>query len=247
MKRKIWILSIGAAIMLVLTFFPSSALELPEATDENLMMETPESEEMTGDSGTITMSLYHYKEDKTYEITEKELTLEERDALMDELKQVEESGLTLIEIFEKELEILKDYELVSSDMTLEDVLDVNKLTGNYNVVEDEGFEAEYAPIVFVGGGFGFGFGIPFFITSGTFLMILVGFGLVYCYDVLHNTLHQLMTLSFIPMLVGYLGGFIGLLLFGVVPGFFYSNLFGLGVVTKTQWLLMGGSNGSNMQ
>ncbi|MCK4366178.1 MAG: hypothetical protein KAW45_09005, partial [Thermoplasmatales archaeon] len=46
---------------------------------------------------------------------------------------------------------------------------------------------------------------------------------------------------------GYLGGFIGLLLFGVVPGFFYSNLFGLGVVTKTQWLLMGGSNGSNMQ
>ena len=239
MKRKICILSIGATIMLILTFFPAIALELPEATDENLTMEPSESEEMTGNSGTITMNVYHYKEDKTYEITEKELTLEERDALMDELKQVEESGLTLIEIFEKKLETLKDYELVSSDMTLEDVLDVNKLTGNYNVVEDEDFDVEYAAILFVGGGFGFGFGTPFFITSGTFLMVLVGFGLVYCYDILHGELYELMTLSFIPMLIGYLGGFIGLLLFGVVSGFFYSNLFGLGVVTKTRWLLVG--------
>ena len=239
MKRKIWIPSIGAAIMLVLTFFPAIALELPEATDENLMMEPSESEEMTGNSGTITMNVCQYKEDKTYEITEKELTLEERDALMDELKQVEESGLTLIEIFEKKLEILKDYELVSSDMTLEDVLDVSKLGGRYDVVEAEDFGAEFAAILFVGGGFGFGFGTPFFITSGTFLMILTGFGLVYCYDILHDILHQLTTLSFIPLLIGYLGGFIGLLLFGVVSGFFYSNLFGLGVVTKTQWLLLG--------
>ena len=225
--------------MLILTFFPAIALELPEATDENLMMGPSESEEMTGTSGTITMNVYQYKEDKTYEITEKELTLEERDALMDELKQVEESGLTLIEIFEKKLEILKDYELVSSDMTLEDVLDVSKLGGRYDVVEAEDFGAEFAAILFVGGGFGFGFGTPFFITSGTFLMILTGFGLVYCYDILHDILHQLTTLSFIPILLGYLGGFIGLLLFGVVSGFFYSNLLGLGVVTKTQWLLVG--------
>ena len=122
-------------------------------------------------------------------------------------------------MFEEKLRILKKYELVSNDLTLEEVLDVNKLKGQYRSAENDNyFEAQNAPIFFVGGGFGFGFGIPFLITSGTFLAILVGFGLVYCYDILNNMTHQLMTLIFIP-LIGYLGGFIGLLLIPVIPGF----------------------------
>lgn len=236
MRKKIWIFSITAAVILILTFFPTQPVSSTVLNKKNAIIETYE--EIKTSENTIKMKILHIKEDGTYVNAVKELTSEENKALKDELRQTEKSGTPIKEMFEKKLEILKKYELVSSDLTLEDVLDVSKLEGTHQTDDDDEFEEQYAPIVFAGGGFGFGFGLPSFITSGTFLVILIGFGVVYCYNIYTGVTHQLMTLFFIPMLVGYLGGFIGLLLLPVVPGFLYSNLFGLGFVSKTRWMLV---------
>jgi hypothetical protein len=241
MRKKIWIFSITAAILLILTFFPTQPVSSTVLNKKNAIIETYK--EIKTRENTIKLKIYHIKEDGTYVNAVKELTSEENKALKDELRQTEKSGTPIREIFEKKLGILKKYELVSSDLTLDDVLDVSKLRGTtHQTDDDDEFEEQYAPIVFAGGGLGFGFGLPSIITSGTFLVILFGFGAVYCYNIYTGVTHQLMTLFFIPMLIGYLGGFIGLLLLPVIPGFFYSNLFGLGFVSKTRWMLVPSTN-----
>ncbi len=241
MKKKLCIFSIGAAILLVLTCFPTNASQPIWLGGKNSVIET--TREMTGDSDTVLINVYHLKEDGTIDKAVKELPVNEYETLMEELKQVERSGKTLRGIFEEKLQMLKNYELVSSDLTLEEILDVEKLTEPIETQQfGEDFEAKNAPIFFVGGGLGFGFGVPFFFTSGTFLCILFGFGLVLCYDFAEKILHQLITLFFIPLIVGYMGGFIGLLLLPVIPGFFYSNFFGLGMVSNTKWQLIPSMN-----
>ena len=232
--------SITAAVILILTFFPTQPVSSTVLNKKNAINETYK--EIKTRRNTIKMEIFHIKEDGTYVNAVKELTSEENKALNDELRQTEKSGTPIKEMFEKKLEILKKYELVSSHLTLDDVLDVSKLEGTHQTDDGDEFEEQYAPIVFAGGGLGFGFGIPSLITSGTFLVILFGFGAVYCYNVYTGVTHQLMTLFFIPMLIGYLGGFIGLLLLPVIPGFFYSNLFGLGFVSKTRWMLVPTTN-----
>jgi hypothetical protein len=174
---------------------------------------------------------------KTYEKEIKVLTVEKSKAMWEELKSTEHKDLTLTEIFKEKLEIMKNYGIVSSEMTLEEFVDVKKLEQGYKSMQSQDFQAASAPIMFLGGGFGFGFGVPFFITSGTFIMILFGLGLVMCYDPVTGVLHQLLSLLFFPMLFGYLGGFTGLLLLPVIPGFFYSNALGIGMVALTSWKL----------
>lgn len=241
MKKKIWILSIGAAVLLVLAFFPTIG---SEPVDENLMIGSGTSNEMMGNPGTATISVYYFKEDGTCEKTFKELTLAEREALIDELMQVAGSDLSLKDKFEEELRIFKEYELVSSDITLEDIVDVEAIEGAYGIVSGENFEAHNAPIFFAGAGFGIGIGLPFPITFGKFITALAGLGYVFCLDILEATLYTLQMFLF-PVLIGFLNGFMGLLLFGVVPGVFYSNFIGLGMVTQTIWVqLLGGGNRS---
>jgi len=226
MKKKLCIFSIGTAILLVLTCFPTNASQPIWLGGKNSVIET--TRKMAGDSDTVLINVYHLKEDGTIDKAVKELPVHEHETLIGELKQVERSGKTLRGIFEEKLQILKDYELVSNDLTLEEILDVEKLTEPIETQQFEDFEAENAPIFLAGGGVGFGFGVPFLFTSGTFLCILIGGGLV--------------TVFFIPLLVGYMAGFIGLLLLPVIPGFFYSNFFGLGMVSKTSWRMIPSMN-----
>lgn len=240
MKKKLCIFSIGAAILLVLTCFPTNASQPIWLGGKNSVIET--TRKMTGDSDTVLINVYHLKEDGTIDKTVKELPVNEHETLIGELKQVERSGKTLRGIFEEKLQMLKNYELVSSDLTLEEILDVEKLTEPIETQQFEDFEAENAPIFFVGGGIGFGFGVPFFFTSGTFLCILLGGGLVLAYDFAEKILHSLFTVFFIPLLVGVMQGFIGILLLPVIPGFFYSNFFGLGMVAKTSWRMIPSMN-----
>ena len=233
MKKKLWIFSIGAVVLLVLTCFPTNASQPIWLRGKNSAIKT--TKEMTGDSDTMLMNVYHLKEDGTFDKAVKELPVNEHETLMEELKKVERSGKTLRGMFEEKLQILKNYEIVSNDLTLEDILDVEKLTGPIETTQFEDFKAENAPIFLAGGGVGIGFGVPFFLTSGTFLCALIGGGLVVCYDFANKVLHYMLTLFFIPLLVGFMAGFIGILLLPVIPGFFYSNFFGLGMVAKTSW------------
>ena len=240
MKKKLCIFSIGTAILLVLTCFPTNASQPIWLGGKNSVIET--TRKMTGNSDTVLINVYHLKEDGTIDKAVKELPVNEHETLIGELNQVERSGKTLKEIFEEKLQILKDYKLVSNDLTLEDILDVEKLTEPIEPQQFEDFEAENAPIFLAGGGVGFGFGVPFLFTSGTFLCILIGGGLVLCYDFANKILHSLFTVFFIPLLVGFMQGFIGILLLPVIPGFFYSNFFGLGMVAKTSWRMIPSMN-----
>ena len=236
MNKKICIFCVGAAILLILSCLPPVVGNIVK-DDARLKMNAYKSKQISKQSDTVEYAIYHIKEDKTYDKEIKVLTVEKSKAMWEELKSTENKDLTLTEIFEEKLEIIKNYGIVSSDMTLEEFVDVKKLERGYNSMQSQDFQAASAPIMFVGGGFGFGFGVPFFITSGTFLMILIGFGLVLCYDPVNAVLNQLFTMFFIPMLIGYLGGFTGLLLLPVIPGFFYSNAVGLGMVALTSWKL----------
>ena len=229
MSKKLVLFSIGAVVILLLTCVPISASHVPIFRNRN---------EVNPESDTVTIKVYHFKKDGSLGQTEKVISKSDHELMMDELTQVGKSGEDIQEIFEQKLQILKDYEIVSSDITLEDILDVEKLQGPYTQQDDDRFAVDNAPLIFAGGGIGFGVGIPFILTSGTFLWILVGFGLALCYDFANKVLHQLLTIFFIPMLVGYLGGFIGLLLLPVIPGFFYSNAFGIGMAAKTNWRLV---------
>jgi hypothetical protein len=239
MRKKIWILSIAVAIALVLTSFPSIASQISKTnyntlqtnvSEQNTPIENPKSLDI------VKIKVIQIKENKKYEITVKELSKDDESALWKDLKNTEIKDYpSLAEYFEAKLEIIKNYNLVPTEFTLEDVIDVGKLGERYITVEGEDFEAAFAPILFVGGGLGFGLGIPFFITSGTFLFLLLGFGLTMCYDYLNGILYKLMTFSFIPILMGYLSGFTGLLLLPVVPGLFYSNALGIGMSAITIW------------
>lgn len=239
MERRVIIFSIGAAFLLVLTVFQCIAIDTPVIDNENLKVGLSGSTNTKGDSGIVKISVYHIKKDKTYEKTVKELSKEQVDSLWKELKTIETKGLALVEIFDAKLQILKNYNLISNDLQLNDIIDVNKLNeSRYEPVTGENFKANNTPMIFAGGGFGFGFGVPFFVTAGNFLMLLFGFGMTMCYDPQEKVLYSLSTLFFIPMLIGNLMGFMGLILIPVIPGFFYSNLFGIGMAARTGWRLV---------
>lgn len=233
MRNKIWIFSIGAAILLVLACFPTSVSEPLRIEQENEQILS--SREMTWDDEIIKIKVIHRKQDGTLEESVKEISKVKHEAMMTEIKSTAKAGLTLREVFEEKLQIIKDYGLVPDDLTLEDILDVTKLTEPIEENNGSSFSTGVAPIFFVGGGFGFGIGFPFILTTGWFFLMLFGFGLVVAYDFAEKVLHQLFTLFFIPMLVGVCAGFMGLLLLPILPGFFYSNLVGLGIVAKTNW------------
>jgi hypothetical protein len=233
MERKIWLFSIGAALILILTCLPSVAVDLVNK-EQNLKIDTSENQL----SETIKYNVFHIKGKRNYEKSVIELSAEDSKAMWKEFKSLDNSGLTPPELFEAKFEIMKNYEIVSNEMALEDVVDVEKLEGEYNDVQTQDFDAAFAPILFVGGGLGFGLGVPLWFTSGTFIMALFGFGLVYCYDPVTGIMNQMLTLAFIPMLIGYLGGFTGIFLLPVVPGFFYSNALGLGMAAVTIWKML---------
>jgi hypothetical protein len=202
--------------------------------EQNLKIDTSENQL----SETIKYNVFHIKGKRNYEKSVIELSAEDSKAMWKEFKSLDNSGLTPPELFEAKFEIMKNYEIVSNEMALEDVVDVEKLEGEYNDVQTQDFDAAFAPILFVGGGLGFGLGVPLWFTSGTFIMALFGFGLVYCYDPVTGIMNQMLTLAFIPMLIGYLGGFTGIFLLPVVPGFFYSNALGLGMAAVTIWKML---------
>jgi hypothetical protein len=234
MNRKIYIFSLAAAVLLIFSFIPSVATEISRQEDR-IEGETIETDEILEESESIKIKVYHIKDDETYTEELKELTKEDAEALWGQMRSIDIEGLSLVEIYEKRLDLMKQYELVSHDLALSDLIDVEKFGDRYETVSGQDFEAAFAPIAFVGGGLGFGLGLPFFLTSGTFLMMLFGFGLTLCFDASIGVLYQLLTFSFVPILFGYLGGFTGLLLLPVIPGFFYSNAVGLGMVAVTVW------------
>jgi hypothetical protein len=234
MKKKKMYFCLLTAALLILSIFPSIQsinIESESITSEN---DIHEKEEI--DSKPISFDLYHIKEDGTKRITRRTLSTSEVEEMEEKLIELEVEDATAYDIFLGKFNILKEYKIIPDNIEFDDVIDPEILNSDINVVSDEDFDVTTAPIFFVGGGLGAGIGFPFILTLGAFLVALFGFGITLCYDLFSNTLYQLYTPSFIPILIGLLFGFVGLILLPVVPGFLYSNFFGIGAVAYTRWI-----------
>jgi hypothetical protein len=256
MRRKIGIVSIGMVLLIILTLFPISSSQSIESHNKNTLTNTLIPREKTWRSDMVEIRVCHFRKNRNYEEIVKELPHDDNEEMMNKLIQTEISNLTPKEIFEEKLEILKEYELVSSNITLEDILDVDKLeeynSQSFNISEMKPFVAHFAPIFMGGFGFGAGFGfrrLPIIkrIAGNIFSAGAIGLGAVFCLDLLQSTLHYQMTFT-LPLLVHIIAGFVGIMLFAFdsvfppVPGkppiTIYSNIVALGTAGLAIGLLI---------
>ena len=256
MLKNLRIVSIGVIILLVLTYIPTIISQPININAENPLTNTLISRIQKEDVDLVEIRVYHIKEDSSYEVTAKNMTSDENKEMMNELIQTEISNLTPKEIFEEKLEILKEYKLVSSNIMLEDILDLEKLESidqqSYNLSEDEPFLAVFAPIFMGGMGFGAGFGfrrLPIIrrLAGNIYSVGAIGLGAVLCFDWLVSTLHIQITFT-LPLLVHIISGFTGIMLFafdsvfppvsGAPPITIYSNIVALGVAGLAVGLLI---------
>jgi hypothetical protein len=250
MKEKIWIAGIGMALLLVLTSFSIPGAQSIEMDAKNQLtnaLNFTDPGEKTSKSDTVEIRVCQFQKNGDLKETVKRLTSDENLEMMDKLMQTEISNLTPKEIFEEKLEILKEYDLVSSNITLEDIMDVEKLecfsSQPFNVSEMKPFTAHFAPIFIGGFGFGAGFGfrgLPIIkrIAGNIFSLGVIGLGVVLCLDFFDAVLHFQLTFT-LPLLIHIIAGFVGIMLFafdsifppvpGKPPVTIYSNIVALGV------------------
>ena len=248
-KEKIWITGIGMALLLILTSFSipgAQSVEMDAKNQLTNMLNPTYSGEKTSKSDTIEIRVCQFQKNGDLKETVKELTSDENLEMMDKLMQTEISNLTPKEIFEEKLGILKEYKLVSSNTTLDDIIDVEKLerynSQPFNVSEMKPFTAHFAPIFIGGMGFGAGFGfrgLPLIrrIAGNIFTVGAIGLGAVLCLDLFEGVLHLQFTFT-LPLLIHIIAGFVGIMLFafdsvfppvpGKPPVTIYSNIVALG-------------------
>ncbi len=243
MNKKIYLFSVFTIFILLLTIFPNySSQSLAKGlfqSDNTINISNSETENI----GYGYLNVIKCGKDKKAEKTVQKLSKAEIDNLMKELNEIARSDLDILEIFEKELEKLKEYNLVSINTNLEDIIDI-KLFENYNYLEldnitNKPFSAHFAPLLVVGGGFGLGLGFKkrLFNSFSHLFKLLVGAGLVLCVDFLAGVKYTLIALM-LPLLIGYTSGYTGIIIFGVIPGLLYSNLFMIGYAPFTIWTLI---------
>ena len=221
MKKKMLTLSICA--LLILTFLP--VIESQEASQKALF-------------SMVELNICRYEEDGSIGRTVKQIIFNESLELKNQLNQIRKSNLTIREKFEQTLILLKDFELVSSDTTLEDLTGNWPNTNKFKNISMQNFQAHFAFILAVGGGFGIGLGMPdlrIFNGFTSFIGLIGGLGFVLCVDFIEQTIYTLISYM-LPILIGYMAGYMGLIIFAVYPGSFYSNLVMLGFVPYTFWV-----------
>ena len=134
MREKIWIACIGMALLMVLTSFSipgeqSVEIEAKNQSTNALNPMNPRGE--TPKSDMVKIRVCQFQKNGDLKETVKKLTSDENLEMMGKLMQTEISNLNPKEIFEEKLVILKEYKLISSNTTLEDIMDVEKLE-SYN-------------------------------------------------------------------------------------------------------------------
>lgn len=250
MNGKIWIAGISMVLLLILTSFSTPSAQSIEMDAKNQLTNTlnpADSGEKTSKSDTVEIRVCQFQKNGDLKETVKKLTSDENLEMMDKLMQTEILNLTPKEIFEGKLEILKEYKLVPSNTTLEDIMDVEKLENynsqSFNISQMKSFTAHFAPIFIGGMGFGAGFGfrgLPIIkrIAGNIFSLGVIGLGAVFCLDFFDSVLHFQFTFT-LPLLLHVIAGFVGIMLFafdsifppvpGKPPVTIYSNIVALGV------------------
>jgi len=116
---------------------------------------------------------------------------------------------------------------------------IKNKTLKFNNVTNQNFNAHFAPILVVGGGFGLGLGYQEKRLLNSFSHFFAGIGglaYVLCLDFFEETAYQLISFLF-PIFIGYIGGYTGIIIFAVAPGLFYSNLLMIGFAPFTCWVV----------
>jgi hypothetical protein len=195
----------------------------------------------------IKFMVCQFQKDGIHKKNVKELTSKESYDMMIKLINTKVTESTPKEIFEEKLLILKEYNLVSSNISLNDLMDVGKLeyfcSHEFNISQMKPFVAFMAPIFIGGMGFGAGFGfrnLPLIrrIAGNILSAGLIGLGAVVCFDILNAVINFQFTFT-LPFLIHVITGFVGIMLFafdsifppipGKPPVSIYSNIVALGM------------------
>lgn len=166
------------------------------------------------------------------------MDVNKKDYLIGDLREILSSEISIFDKFDQFLQTIKNHGFASKDITLDDLLDVDDLAGPFDQVNNTNFKAHFAPIIILGGGIGLGLGevyrpVNVFLH---FLAIMGGLAWIFCLDPIEAILYQL-TSFLLPLFIGYLSAYTGLILFAVIPGFFYSNIVAIGFTPFTSWVL----------
>jgi hypothetical protein len=232
--------SLGVAALLVLSFLPGTYSQIARnpVNGSTILHIAPKETPM--DSGKVKMKIYTCLKDGSVQKTVKKISTMDCDTLLQNLNQLAQSNLSLKDKFEEKLSLLKQYEVVPPSISLRDIFDpqnIEDMSTDFDVVMGENFKAEFAPIFVIGGGFGLGIGIQERLFNGFthFLALVGGLGAVICLDPIEGTIYTLIS-YLLPVLVGYLAGYMGFIIFAVYPGVLYSNLVMLGFTPLTVWV-----------
>jgi hypothetical protein len=255
-KRKYVFATIGIVALLLFLELPmidAQAIQTNWASPERDPTTTSLSQERGDSSNPVKLRVLLCKTDGSIEDSIVELTRKQKNDLFDQLGELETCQLSVKEFFEEKIRLLKQYDIVSDQITMSSLLSENQPKDdpliNITIVQNENFSAVSAPIFFTGVGFGVGIGfrrmpiIRRFAGNIGFVGLLVVGGLL-CYNWLERTLH--INYGFIyPMYFGFLSGFIGIMMFAVdslfpppggPPITLYSNFLALGWTGYTSWI-----------
>ena len=168
---------------------------------------------------------------------------------MGKLQNQENSSISLNERYNKKLAVLKQYNLVPLNMTVEDILEERIIKNTFSeeneLIINQPFVAHLAPIIIGGLGFGVSIGLRGFpllkrIAGNIFFAGFIVVGGVFCFDPATATPYFLYSLIY-PTWAGFIAGFVGIMLFVFddlipIPMFnFYSNFFAMGLAGFTFW------------
>lgn len=240
LKNKSWLVII-IIITLLLSIFPSIASQSFKIKSEETGLNQSLNIRDTKNLRDITLNIIVSNTDGDVEKILKKISRTELDDINNNLNKILNSDLGYIEKFEYVLEELKVNNLVSSNIKLEDIIDLSQFENNplkFKNTTNKNFVAHFAPIIVVGGGFGLGLGDPsrrVFNAFAHFVGVLGGLAYVLCLDFLNDTAHQLISFMF-PLFLGYIGGYTGIIIFAVSPGLLFSNLVMIGFAPFTVWL-----------
>lgn len=162
------------------------------------------------------------------------------------ISDISNKDLSLIELFEIKLNLMKQYDVINDDVRVNDILDISDETKtnllNFSIINAEKFDSIFSPVFIAGMGMGIGIGfrrmpIRQHLAGNLYSAGLIGLGAVLCLDIQDQALYYQFTFTY-PFLIHIISGFIGIMLFAFdslyppdngPPITIYSNFFALGM------------------
>lgn len=194
------------------------------------------------DGNLIKLAVLRIKKDKSHDVSIKKISIQDFRMMINQINERVSSNKDHGAMFENSLQILKQYNLIDQDMTLQEIFDRNISTElnttEFNITYMEPFMSVFSPILIAGMGAGAAIGDTFGLLSGNVYSFgVLGLGAVVCIDPLLATVYIQQTFT-LPLLIQILAGFAGIMMFPVhfdklyTSGFpltIYSNFFAMGL------------------